>query len=56
MKYVMYRDNQNLWRWTFYASNGKIIAVSSESYYNESDCLHSIQLVKGSRDAPVYKR
>lgn len=55
MKYTMYRDAQRLWRWRFQASNGKTIAVSSESYHNESDCLHSINLVKASRNAPVYK-
>ena len=56
MHYVIYRDVQNLWRWTLYANNGKAIAVSSESYHNKSDCLHGINLVKGSRTAPVYER
>ena len=31
----------------------EIIAVSSEGYVNKSDCLHGIELVKGSADAPV---
>ena len=56
MKYVMYKDNGGYWRWTFYAANGEAIAVSSESYYNKSDCLHSINLVKASQNAPVYER
>jgi uncharacterized protein YegP (UPF0339 family) len=51
----MFRDSQGLWRWRFVAANNRIIAVSSESYYNESDCLYSINLVKGSAAAPVYK-
>ena len=55
MKYVIYRDSQNLWRWTFYAANGRAIAVSSESYYNKSDCLNGIALVKGSSHAPVHE-
>ena len=45
-----YRDNRNEWRWTFYASNGEPIAVSSEGYVREADCDTSIVIVK--RDAP----
>ena len=56
MKYVIYKDIQFQWRWTFYASNGEAIAVSSEAYRNKSDCLHSINLVKASSGAPVYER
>lgn len=44
------KDSRGEWRWTFYASNGEEIAVSSEGYVRESDCDHGIQLVK--RDAP----
>jgi uncharacterized protein YegP (UPF0339 family) len=51
----MYKDASGYWRWRFVASNNRIIAVSSESYHNESDCLWSINLVKGSNGAPVYK-
>ena len=29
---LMYRDNKNEWRWIYYATNKKEIAVSSESY------------------------
>jgi uncharacterized protein YegP (UPF0339 family) len=53
--YYMKKDNQGQWRWRFVASNGRTIAVSSEAYHNEADCLHSIALVKGSSTAPVYK-
>lgn len=55
MKYTIYKDASKLWRWTFTAANGKIIAVSSESYVNKTDCLASIQLVKSSTNAPVYE-
>ena len=54
MKYVIYRDSQNYWRWTLYAANNKKIADSGESYYNKADCEHAINLVKGSAAAPVY--
>jgi uncharacterized protein len=52
--YWMYKDNQNLWRWTYEASNGKTIAVSSESYHNRSDCDRSIAIMKQSANSPVW--
>lgn len=55
MAYHMYRDTAGYWRWKFLAANNRTIAVSSESYHNEADCLWSINLVKGSSAAPVYK-
>jgi uncharacterized protein len=52
-QYVVYLDNRKEWRWTFYASNGKIIAVSSEGYIRKSDALAVIDLIKVSMNAPV---
>lgn len=54
MKYVVYSDSAKQWRWRFLSANGKIIAVSSEGYFNRSDCERGIELVKGLRIAPVY--
>jgi uncharacterized protein YegP (UPF0339 family) len=48
--FKIYLDSQRQYRWRFTASNGKIIAVSSESYVRKTDCEHSIALIK--RDAP----
>jgi hypothetical protein len=48
--FKVYRDSKLEYRWRFTASNGRIIAVSSESYKNKSDCEHGIALVR--RDAP----
>jgi uncharacterized protein YegP (UPF0339 family) len=48
--FKIYRDSQLEYRWRFTAKNGRIIAVSSESYKNKTDCEHAIALVK--RDAP----
>jgi uncharacterized protein YegP (UPF0339 family) len=56
MQYIMYKDTAGQWRWTFYSSNGKAIAVSSEGYHNKADCQNSITLVKGSAAAPIYER
>jgi len=52
--YWQKKDNGGQWYWVYYASNGKAIARSSESYYNRSDCGHSIDLVKRSSDDPVF--
>ena len=53
MRYEIYRDVRKKWRWRLRSANHKIIAVSSESYVNKSDCLHSIDLAKSSSNAPV---
>ena len=55
MKYVIYKDAAGFWRWTFTATNGRVIAVSSESYHNKTDCQASITLVKSSANAPVFE-
>ena len=55
MEYIMYKDNNQQWRWRLQAANNKIIANSGEGYYNENDCLSAINLVKGSANAPVRK-
>jgi len=52
--YYVYKDTQGYWRWRLKAANNRIIADSGESYYNKSDCLAGIQLVKGSSAAPIY--
>lgn len=52
--FYIYKDVAGQWRWRFTAKNGKIIAVSSESYINLSDCEHSVVLMKQeSQFAPV---
>ncbi len=55
MYYKVYKDVKNEWRWTLFATNGKKIADSAESYHNRIDCLNGIELVKGSIDAPVQE-
>lgn len=48
------KDNSGYWYWIYYASNGKAISRSSESYVKRSDCEHSIELMKGSSSAKVF--
>lgn len=54
--YVMYKDAQKLWRWTFFAKNHEAIAVSSESYVNQTDCRHGIDLIAASKGCVVHIR
>ncbi len=55
MAYHIFQDVQRLWRWHLKAANNRIIANSGESYYNKTDCLSAIGLVKGSGNTPVYE-
>ena len=59
--FYIYKDNASEWRWCFVATNGKTIAVSSESYNNLVDCEHSVSLIRASSSAVTvgddnYKR
>ena len=53
MKYQIYQDSKNEWRWRLRASNGEPIANGGEGYKNKADCEHGISLVKSSANAPV---
>jgi uncharacterized protein YegP (UPF0339 family) len=52
--YWIRKDNSGHWYWIYYAKNGEEIARSSESYVKESDCDHSIVLVKNSTNDQVF--
>jgi uncharacterized protein YegP (UPF0339 family) len=52
--YWMYKDSAGEWRWTYEASNARTIAVSSEGYNRRVDCERSIQIMKESRDSPIW--
>ena len=49
------KDDAGQWRWRFVARNRRTIAVSSESYHNEADCLNSINIIRGSGSAPIER-
>lgn len=52
--YWIYRDHAGEWRWTYEASNGLTIAVSSESYKRKADCERGIEIMKASASSPVW--
>ena len=52
--YWLYKDIKGEWRWTYEASNGKTIAVSSEGYIKRADCERGIEIMKDSKNSPVW--
>jgi uncharacterized protein YegP (UPF0339 family) len=48
------KDNSGQWYWIYYAKNKEEIARSSESYVKRSDCTHSIGLLQGSSQDPIF--
>jgi uncharacterized protein YegP (UPF0339 family) len=51
MKYEYWKAQNGNWYWHLKATNGEKIA-QSEGYTTKQNCLHSIQLVKSSSNAP----
>jgi uncharacterized protein YegP (UPF0339 family) len=49
----VYEDAKGEWRWRLKASNGRVVADSGEGYRDKADCLHGIEIVKGSKESPV---
>lgn len=52
--YFTIRKTHDQWRWRLKAANHEIIA-NGESYHNKADCLHVIDLIRGSSNVPVYE-
>jgi uncharacterized protein YegP (UPF0339 family) len=42
-KWEFYKDESDKWRWRRTASNGRIVAASSQGYVNRSDCVDNAQ-------------
>jgi uncharacterized protein YegP (UPF0339 family) len=51
MKFHVYKDSKDEWRWRLKAANGKVIADSGEDYTTKQACKDGIDLVK-TRAAP----
>lgn len=54
MYFSYYKDAAGFWRWRLVGANHEIVAWG-EGYSNESSCLHAIELVKRSWQAPTHK-
>jgi hypothetical protein len=48
MRFIVFKDVADQFRWRLVAANGKKIADSAEGYWNRSDCLAGIELVKAT--------
>ncbi|MDG3004471.1 YegP family protein [Paludisphaera mucosa] len=53
MKFVLYRDKRGEYRWRLVASNGKIIATSSEGYKDKRDCQAMIDAIRKNGSATM---
>lgn len=53
-QYEVYAGIDRLWRWRLVATNGQIIAISSESYHNKSDAENGVAIaVSTNANTPV---
>ena len=55
MKFHIYKDQNNEWRWRLKAANGIIVADSAEGYSSKQACQDGIDLVKAAANAPVVE-
>jgi uncharacterized protein len=53
MKFELYKDKKDEFRWRLRHSNGNILATSSEGYKAKASAMKCIENVKGSGEAPV---
>lgn len=51
--YYLYKDSRSEWRWQYVSSNGRVIAVSSEGYWNKQDCINAINIMRVSGTSPI---
>lgn len=57
MYYVYYlEESSNLWRWTLYNADDRMLAQSVEKYYNKADVVAAIDVIKSSGSVPVRER
>lgn len=52
-KFQVYQDARDKCRWTLVASNGKVIAKSSESYNSREACDRSMEIARRAADAAI---
>lgn len=46
MKFELYKDSQEQWRWRLKANNHRVVAVSGEGYHNLRDCKRGIEITQ----------
>ncbi len=53
MKFNIYKDDKNEFRWKLRGNNNRTIANSGEGYNSKQHCREAIELVKASVDAEI---
>lgn len=54
LKFEVYRDSRDAFRWRLKAANGRIMATSSESYTAKANCRSAIETIqRGAASAKV---
>ena len=54
MDFDIYQDKAGKWRWTAYATNGRIVADGGQSYTRKANCQQAVlQLCRGIRKQRV---
>jgi len=54
LKFEIYQDARDEWRWRLKIKNGKTIADSGEGYKNQTDCVAMVNKIKThAKDAGV---
>lgn len=55
MKFQIDRNTAGQFIWRLLAANYKTIATAGESYVHKQDCIHGINLVKGTTSISQYQ-
>jgi uncharacterized protein YegP (UPF0339 family) len=55
MKFEIYKDEFNEWRWRLKARNGKIVADSAEGYKRKSVCANGIKFLQSADRARIVE-
>ncbi|MGO9122967.1 MAG: YegP family protein [Desulfomonilaceae bacterium] len=53
MKFIVFRDSRDQFRWRLEADDYRIIADSGQGYNSKQHCMEAIELVQNSGDADI---
>lgn len=56
IKFEVYRDTRDEWRWSMIAANGRTVGDSGEGYKNRADMMRMINQIRGAAAIPVVER
>jgi uncharacterized protein YegP (UPF0339 family) len=53
LRFYVYRDDRDEYRWRLIARDDQQIAISAEGYVNRADCVYALNLVVGGSGIPI---